>query len=176
LATAHTSISAPYTQARHAISFLTSAAPQGISRLAACLESLPEEPWFAVADLDAILTGTISEGDRDGIDDGLYLRYMLPLVSWWVYVAEALTFGNTQEGIYADPAQAEKRAEVLALLPAVFSSYTAALASTMYYADAVSPDAHTEFLKRYRMLTKHIGGWASEVWPNSELEWLLEHV
>jgi len=164
----HTTISAQ----SHADRFIASAAPQGIVRLAWGLEILPDQAGFTVAELDAILDGDTSIERFGGLADGLYLQNMLPLINWWIGMAEALTFGNTQGGIYCDPAQAEKRGALLSLLPPVFAGYVAAIGNTQYYTEDDDFGAHLEFLKRYRMLTKFVGSWAAELWPNADLRWL----
>jgi hypothetical protein len=152
--------------------FIASAAPQGIVRLAWGIESLPDRAAFTVANLDAILEGDTSIDRFGGLADGLYLQNMLPRINWWIAMAEALTFGNTQGGIYCDPAQADKRGVLLSLLPSVFDGYVAALGNTQYYTEDDDFGAHLEFLKRYRMFTKFVGSWAAELWPNADLRWL----
>jgi hypothetical protein len=172
LAAANSSISAPHTQECPSDRFIESAAPEGIVRLAACLERLPSRTSFTVAELDAILEGDTSIERFGSLPDGSYLQNMLPRINWWVSVSRALTFGNTQGGIFCDPTQADKRDVLLSLLPPVFDGYVAALRNTQHYTEDDDYCVHLEFLKRYRILTKFICAWAEELWPNANLRWL----
>jgi hypothetical protein len=153
-------------------STLLSAVPEGMQRLAACIQSVPEDFCLTAQALDEIAEGKHTEIHIGRVCDGLYLQYMLPQINWWVQVAEALTFGGTMKGVYADPAYKEMRTELLSLLNATFSSYTAAIAATQYYSDSDDSTVHFDLLKRYRMLTKFVCSWAKQLWPKVDLDWL----
>lgn len=176
MAIRNTSTSAPCPQESPALTMPPSAVPEGLRLLAWCCENRPSDSFFSVDDLDAIAENENTDIDGEG-PDGASIHSALGYINWWLRVAEALTFGRSTKGLIADPAFDEQRAKVLSLLNDTLSSYAAALAENLYYAGAetyqtATYPAHLELFRRYRLYTRHVCGFAREVWPDVELDWL----
>jgi hypothetical protein len=152
---------------------MTSAAPEGIKRLAEFAEDM-NVFGFPVAELDEIADGKNTERHRESAGDGVYLYSLLPSIDWWVGISSCLSFGRSAKGIYGDPAFKEQRERLFPLLNDVLTSYTPALAASQRFSDSDGDALNIELLKRYAIFRRAVCDFARDVWPDVNLDWIYQ--
>jgi hypothetical protein len=141
---------------------------------------LDHKPEFRVRvdELEAIAHGAKAQEVSEVMDFSFWFDDFMPSLNWWREVSDSLLHSKDVDlTLPPEPSFAAHRQTLSKLLNDTLSAFSPAWQVGCYVSDDWLENGRAtllELLKRYRLFTRYVCALAQEIWPDVNLERLLE--